>query len=484
LRIQYALTVRLPKIYRAKSDLYEKAYNICHIAFDAFFDDTKSLVTKGVRSDIAHRKASATTQKQFSELSDRAALRESSLASWLKLNFPLSYKESGGKEPYKLLLMAISPDDQTVAYGLPNGNRSHTTCSALADSLFRMSTSDNPSSIKAPVVRTGSFLPVLRVVNESLFTLAARSGVSSNDKRKVFVVNVFHKCLRLFDIKFVPSSKPATGAAGRPHSTPLYNFWDNLGGADASDIPQIVPAPRPVVHPATIAYNNITDTDCYADWSANGLKIENIKRILKKKTLPKDYTPPTGSSIAYVNNTYDWVRENYDANKPLHHLALLIAIIASNSILPYFYYPEKQKHLFKNADSRSDVRKIYEDMEWISKGKVKGMVEPTIFVAVFTTFIIALYEEDSPLRMHMKTRSRQGFGEPWREKHGQPFLFFLQFLSHAHLFSGEVRHLPDPHPSRNPMGFRTTRLRKGNIRSWLGLSRTSGYQSHVQGSLR
>ncbi len=69
-----------------------------------------------------------------------------------------------------------------------------------------------------------------------------------------------------------------------------------------------------------------------------------------------------------------------------------------------------------DADSKDDVRRIFADIDWISKSK-KGMADRAIFISMFTTFIIAIYEEDSPLRKHMDSAQRRGLGDVWTSKH-------------------------------------------------------------------
>jgi hypothetical protein len=101
--------------------IINKGLNICGIAFKALFEDTKHLVTLGVRADIAHRKATASSREELSEASSRAVLRESSLASWVRSTNPLQYGQRAEKnETFKALLEAVSLDDHSVHHGLPN----------------------------------------------------------------------------------------------------------------------------------------------------------------------------------------------------------------------------------------------------------------------------------------------------------------------------------------------------------------------------
>jgi hypothetical protein len=137
--------------------------------------------------------------------------------------------------------------------------------------------------------------------------------------------------------------------------------------------------------------------------------------------------------MPYVDDTYRWVKDNYNGTKPVHHLALLVGMIVASSLLPNLFIPTGLKTHFVHANSPDEVRRIFDEMEWECKPK-KGMVERSVFVTMFTTFIIALYEEDSPLRKHMDAAQRSGLGEKWTKKHGQLFKRFSTSRFSFYLF--------------------------------------------------
>ena len=216
----------MPKSYQGvTSNIHIKSLNICNIAFDAFFEDTKALVAKGVRTDIAHQKASAPTKKLFAQISNYASRRESSLATWLKIDYPLAFQDTKGNNVYKFLLQAVSQDDHAVAQGLPNWSLFATTRLALAESLFLMShpshhSDQNTPTAKAPVLSTGSFFPVLKVVNDALVVL---SRARDKEAIKSFILNTFIMSFDIFKVDFFPQCLPPTGVRSRPQSTPLFN---------------------------------------------------------------------------------------------------------------------------------------------------------------------------------------------------------------------------------------------------------------------
>jgi hypothetical protein len=130
------------------------------------------------------------------------------------------------------------------------------------------------------------------------------------------------------------------------------------------------------------------------------------------------------------------VRENYDGRKRLHHLALLVGIIVGSSLLPYLFMPVEIKPLFTQANSPEQVCRIFDSAKWESR-KRRGMTDRMIFIAMFTTFIIAIYEEESPLRKHMASAKRQRLGDQWMVKHCEHFpssVRSFRFSAHGWLF--------------------------------------------------
>lgn len=80
---------------------------ICEIAFEAFFEDTKKLVAEGVRKDIKHGIADASSPEQRKAALSRGRRREVALKSWLKSKHPLAYGQNGGHETFNLLVRAV-----------------------------------------------------------------------------------------------------------------------------------------------------------------------------------------------------------------------------------------------------------------------------------------------------------------------------------------------------------------------------------------
>lgn len=394
---------------------FTKALRICEVAFIAFVDDTKDLVARGVRANISHINATAGSRKELSQVSKRGAIREAKLKTWLKFPHPLYYGHDEEADVFDALLDAISAEEDDVVVGLPNFQHFKTTPESLAKLLFDISKPSGPSSCKAPVLRKGSFLPVLKVAHKSLLSLADRQDIDNKEK---FVISSFKLSFRTFKIHFFPSPSIKT-TVGAPTTKPLYDSWGYLGSLGTTPIAgSSQTSHAAVLPPTTVAYNNVVADDFNMEWRANALDMKTLKRFVNKTTLPIDFSPPSPSVTPYVDDTYRWVRENYDGTKPLHHLALLVSIIVASSFIPYLFPPAEKKGLFINARTPEDVRKVYDALDWEERKK-NGLKDKSIFIAMYTTLIIALYEKESPLRMHMEAAPKGGLGNPWTDKHCQ-----------------------------------------------------------------
>ena len=408
---------------------------ICDIAFDAFFKDTRNLVTLGVREDVTCRTNKASSQDERSEALDRGRLREAFLKSWLKMKFPLGYGVDRSHDTFDALVEAVAPDALSVRHGLPHCTENEITPHEFINSLIEMSRPEKPSAPRAPVVLTGSFLPVLKIAHVALLNLVKDRADAAQQE---FLMDTFWRAVKIFHINFFPSSKQnEPGTRGSPFRKPLFDSWGSLSKKDKRR-PRLVLGPSVAssssMPPATVAFNKAIANDCNADWHANSLDLTTLPDFIKKTSLPVDFTTPNPISKAYVDDTYQWVKDNYDGTNPLHHLALLVAIIVASSIRPYLFLPPNASTLFPKSHSREDVRSTYQSLDWVKKDK-KGMKEISVFIGMFTSFIIAVYEDESPLMKHIIDSKKGGLGEKWTNKHCQHFLVFLPFPSdHSFLF--------------------------------------------------
>jgi hypothetical protein len=393
-----------------------RAMRICNIAFDALFDDTKDLVAAGVKKDINHRLAVASSEQDRAEAQQNKTERKAALKAWLKSDRPLSYGGDQGHHTFNNLIRAIAEDKHALSRGLPGWHDNSKTHADFAQSLIDMSRPSSPAPPEAPVLKDGSFLPVLKVAHLSILDIAGFDDLVS---RQNFLNLAIRTALNVFNIKFFPAHKANTGSRGAPYRVPLYNSWGNLGLRPSEDdvisINTDLPSRPPSIEPEAVAYNNAVASDCNAPWTAANNDLRSLKDYLNRIVLPDDVTLPTKTNVPYVDDTYEWAMANYRGFKKVHHLALLVAIITA-TLLPRLFLPVNSRALLRNAKTKAQVREIFNDLDWCARNK-KGMSDRGIFICMITSFIMALYDEKSPLRLHMAKGG--GLGVPWTNKNSE-----------------------------------------------------------------
>lgn len=255
------------------------------------------------------------------------------------------------------------------------------------------------------------------MVHQALLDLTDRI---SEKEQEILIIGVLRKSLSLSKVQYFPIAKPKSGTVGAPSSKPVFDSWGNLGQRDKkrkrrndNGIGSQEPVPA-----AMVALNNVIAKNCNVEWLAKGLSLGTLKTMICKTMLLTDFTVPSLAEEAYVNETYRWVKDNYNRTKTLHHLMLMVGIVVASMLLPKLFMPTEMKSKFVDAKMEEKVWKVFGDMKWKTKGK-KGMSDKQIFVGMFTTLIIMIYEKESPLRRHMDGSQRRGLGNIWTAKHSE-----------------------------------------------------------------
>jgi len=427
---------------------------ILEIAFHAFFEDTKHLVATGVRNDITQSIAQADSQEDRRAAAIRGKERENNLKHWLKLKNPLAYGHMGNNKTYESLVQAIFRDTQDISHGLPLMLDHAMTPSSFVSLLLQMSRPHFPINPYAPIISNGSFLPALKLAHKHLLTLSKADHHPSSD---AWISSMFLRAIKYLDISYAPSHLPRTSARGAPCKKAVYNSWTYLGLQDAATshpLPLPSNAPSTSQRAAAVALRTALANDCNAQWTIAPLHLASIKSILNKTTLPSDFATPSLSDAAYVNDTYQWVKHAYDMRKPLHHLALIVSLMIT-CLRPQLFLPSDSsiRSHFIDVLSPKQVHQVYNRLPWVVR-RTKGMVDETLLVAMFTTFIIAIYEPNSPLRQHMASSDKNGLGDSWTKKYSMYLLFppykSIDILST--FFSGQIDLLFHPHSHGHSVG--------------------------------
>jgi len=203
--------------------------------------------------------------------------------------------------------------------------------------------------------------------------------------------------------------------AGRPITTVTHTTWINLGQ------PNVVSR---ILHgnPQQVTLQNATQRtlahDTQAEWSALEISIQNLHTILNRQVLPDEWdlnamSWPSGVDSSYMEETYAWVRDNFDGTIPLHQTAILVSILFSKILLNVCHdgkYPP--------CPPAGNTTAVVRQMPWVptTSQNHKGMTSHTPFIIMMSTFIISIYESSSPLRRYMACH-KNSLGQPWTKKH-------------------------------------------------------------------
>ena len=243
-----------------------------------------------------------------------------------------------------------------------------------------------------------------------------------------FTQTVLRLTTEYLKICFIPWRKHHDGP-GRQSRIPVWNSWASLGVSDPNrEMNYLTLRPEEAIHKAALdAQQMAMDNDANVPWSLDDLKLRNLANAINHDSLPSDWTIPAQSS-GYVLETYNYVRDIYNNKNYIHKLALLVSIILSRC-LPNIHAPTDTHQLLSKETSKAGTRNVVRSLPWVSKSKTKGSKESHIHVTMFATFIIALYDSNSPLRKYM-AKNDNSLGNLWTDKHSvwSPFLLHMFLL--------------------------------------------------------
>ena len=127
----------------------------------------------------------------------------------------------------------------------------------------------------------------------------------------------------------------------------------------------------------------------------------------------------------YIGKMYKHCIGCYNSANLVHQYALLIGIVLSHC-LPDIFFPATIQNYIKRAgadnSSSAIVNYCWMSVPWVEH-KVKGVKDGRKHLAMFTIFIMTLYDEESSLRVEMAKLLKVGaLGELWTNKHSE-FVF-------------------------------------------------------------
>ncbi|KAG2030241.1 hypothetical protein BDR03DRAFT_1017336 [Suillus americanus] len=364
------------------------------IAFRVYFDDVKHLVHDSVLREI----------KPALEGDNRHARsvakdRQTALGRWLDEDYPLSYSN-----PLTYLLRAVvNTNDGNGALQLTSSHLGNKPISFFVDIVIKQST--NSVRRQPPFIAGGNFLAVMRVAIEEMKRCASRDSIQGKDIDFFVSEAISHVCESL-KINHIPWSANPTGDRGNPSSTIVHDVWLNLGAASR---PKPAPSASFLTRRESIqvaALNSSAQVqlrDSRGDWSASEVRLNDFASVVHKVILPIEWNTDLASLSScpqYIIDTYNYVQTTFNPLVPIHHLSLIVSI-AFSGLVPRVYAPTFQKAGIPKEPHQ--LATYIRNLEWVSRPK-RGGVNADPFITMVTTFIIALYDPESPtsLRSDLK----------------------------------------------------------------------------------
>ncbi|KAG2133427.1 hypothetical protein BD769DRAFT_1386133 [Suillus cothurnatus] len=244
----------------------------------------------------------------------------------------------------------------------------------------------NPTPRRQPPFITGGhFLAVMWVAIDEMKQCASRDSVEGKDVDLFISEMISHVCQSL-KINHIPWSMNQVGGGGTPSSIIIHDVWLNLGATAIPRPPSSASFLTRQESLQIIALNSSTQIqleDSQGDWSANDVHLNNFASVAHKVMT---------SSPQYIIDTYDYVQTTFISSVPIHQLALFVSM-AFSSLLPNIYPPKIWGDVPKEAQ---ELAFYIRNLEWVSRQK-KGISELEPFITMMSTFIIALYELESPI---------------------------------------------------------------------------------------
>ncbi|KAG9311945.1 hypothetical protein JVU11DRAFT_8206 [Chiua virens] len=359
---------------------------ISEIALKRFFSDVKVLVKEAVLKEISND----LTLRGPSGIAARE--RQTALKSWLDCDNPLSFTE----DVLPQLLMAIVPL-QHQKLTLPSSHLGSQSIDFFVDAIMTQC-SYHGRILRPPFSKKGHFHHLASIAIKECEKIIAISDLRNEDSEQL-IKESFRLASITLKINHIPWSANPDGGRGAPSVRMVHNVWLNLGAASLHSNQHsaaLIARKQSRQQIAVRSSISVQLSDARGDWNALDVKLVDFHTVIHKTILPREFDMPssntsTSTTEAYIEETYNYVRAAYDRNKPLHHLAL-IASIACAGLLPHIYAPMKITQPKQNSNFTDCLR----NLEWETRTK-RGASQAHIFLKMVTFFIIALYDQSSPI---------------------------------------------------------------------------------------
>ncbi|KAI6038200.1 hypothetical protein EDC04DRAFT_2896706 [Pisolithus marmoratus] len=397
---------------------------IFHLSFRVYEEDVRSMVRDQVMIS-----AGEVDDDDDPHAATVRTERLTALEAWLSLKSKhFGYTQSAHTNLVRTI--TVNPDD--LIHGLPMSTLSPKSPMWFAKQLVAAAASP---TTKAPFINGGGAHAVMRVAVHEVGKCLDGGQCDLEQLICQTIVTVITQR----GIMHVPWARNAISGRGRPPTRVVHNVWVNLGGRPETSGMALTNIAGPSQRRGNDAAQSTIRaalTDCRAPWTASTMRIQDLHQIINRTILPDDWRLSDASSATdagYVRDTYVWVRNRYNGSNPVHQTAILLSIIFC-AMLPNINHgdPPRNNTSLQSTDA---FTKSVRASPWLSPGKRKGLSARPPFITMMSTFIIAMYEPDSPLRTHIQSNNG-ALGQPWTKKHGakmiNPFNLVRLGVAYAH----------------------------------------------------
>ena len=159
-------------------------------------------MANSLRKDIKAHLSRASSQDKHKKVASHSKIKEWALKAWLESKFPFTYGVGVSHETCNLLIKAISESDLAMKHGLWGYKKNALTTFAFVEALMGISRLENLTMPYAPIIKIGTFLPMLKVAHSSILKITKMDGVITKPK---FMKKILRLALTVFYVIFFPS---------------------------------------------------------------------------------------------------------------------------------------------------------------------------------------------------------------------------------------------------------------------------------------
>jgi hypothetical protein len=394
-----------------KDHTFKCACIVAYIALSSYTSEMRELVRSAVLNEIKPALDGDDLPAQT-----HAKERENYLKKWLKDRNPFSNTHS----TLLHLIRAVVGEHDKLADGLPRSIPPQMTGREFSSLLFNMCKPENHTPIQCPLLSSGACRFVISVAIEHVIRYCPSSEEGTREK---FVLDAFTHVLAVLGIHNVPWSPPPTGGRGRASHKPTIGFWMNLGSLTKPDerLTNLLLGESSIDQQAALrGVQASRHEDHNIPYSLLDTRWSEISIFFDKTSLPSEWSLDAANirEPGLVKETYEYVQTSYNPQSHLHQIAVLVAFLICKMVPCIFTPTSKSPESVAKSHDEGRIQAAVRNTPWVmNPSNRKGSSAQLPFLTMFSTFIIALYDRQSPLRKYMK--EHQGsMGQEWTRKHG------------------------------------------------------------------